>query len=392
MRYDFDKILDRRNTGSLKWDFCERVLKEKDVIPMWVADMDFPAPQPVIEAVKKRAEHGAYGYPMIPRSYWTAIIDWLRTRHGWEVKREWLSKSPGVVPALSLCVHAFSCPGDKIIIQPPVYHPFYAAIENNGRRIVRNPLRFENGRFTMDLEDLEKKIDPRTRMVILCSPHNPVGRVWTRDELECFGKICIEKDLVILSDEIHAELVFPGYKHIPIASISGEIAGRTITCMAPSKAFNVAGLNTSVVVAPNPKILHQFKTQAQNAGLTEGNIFGIVALEAAYRDGAEWLDQLLDYLGGNMAFAEEFFKQRIPRIRFLRPEGTYLALLDCRDLGMTQKELNEFFLKKAKVHFDDGSIFGEELVGFERANFGCPREVLRQALENIERAVTAIHS
>jgi cystathionine beta-lyase len=392
MKYDFDQILDRRGTGSLKWDYAERVLGIKDVIPMWVADMDFPAPQPVIDAMRARADHGAYGYPLTPASYWTAIQSWMKTRFNWDVKKEWLSKSPGVVPALSLCVTAFSHPGDKIVVQTPVYYPFYSAVKHNGRRIVRNPLKLENGRFVMDFEDLERKIDPRTRLLILCSPHNPVGRVWRVEELVRLAEICFQKDLLIVSDEIHADLVLPGARHFPLAALSEEIARRTITLAAPSKTFNIAGLATAVVIASNPRILNLFNIEAANAGLSMGNVFGIVALESAYTQGADWLDQLLPYLAENVATVQSFLEARVPRIKLIRPEGTFLALLDCRELGLDLKAIYDFFLRKAGVYFDDGILFGEELAGFVRMNFATPRSVLIQALERIERAVAGLGS
>jgi len=392
MKYDFDQVIDRRRTGSLKWDFCERALGEKDVIPMWVADMDFPAPPPVVEAIRKRAEHPVFGYPIAPRSYWESIMSWMRDRHGWEVKRDWLSRSPGVVPALSLCISAFTGPGDKIVIQTPVYRPFFSSVENSGRRLIRNSLKFENRRFAMDLDGLESQIDARTRMLILCSPHNPVGRVWTREELERLGKICAARDLLVVSDEIHGDLALEGHRHTPFASISEELASRTVTLLAPSKTFNIAGLSTSVVIASNPKLLGLYEAQMQSLGLTMGNVFGITALEAAYALGREWLEELLVYLKGNVDFAEEFVAGRIPGVRLIRPEGTYLALLDCRDLGLEQPALNEFFLRKAKVYLDDGTIFGGELAGFERMNLACPRSLLRRALENIETAVKELRS
>jgi len=386
-RYDFDSGLDRRNTCSLKWDFCEQVLGVPEVIPMWVADMDFPAPPEVVDAVRKRAEHGAYGYPFIPRSFWTSIINWMQARHNWEIKREWLSRAPGVVPALNICIQTYTAPGDKIIVQSPVYYPFFSAVENNGRRVVRNPLLFENGTWRMNLEDLKNKIDRRTRMLILCSPHNPVGRVWRREELEQLAEICLKQDLLIVSDEIHAEHVYKGHRHIPIASLSPEVAARTVTLTAPSKAFNIAGLTTSVVIIPNQRLLNLYKTQLDNLGLTVNNIFGLVALEAAYTHGATWLEELVEYLEDNMDFARRYFEERIPEIKFLKPEGTYLALLDCRALGLPQKELNEFFLKKARVYFDEGPVFGPELEGFERMNMACPRPTLVEALNRIEKAV-----
>ncbi|MDW3228971.1 MAG: PatB family C-S lyase [Acidobacteriota bacterium] len=389
-RYDFDRGLDRRNTCSLKWDFCQQVLGVPEVIPMWVADMDFAAPPEVVEAINKRAAHGAYGYPSIPRSLWTSIINWMKARHNWEIKREWLSLSQGVVPALNLCIQSYTAPGDKVIVQSPVYYPFFSAVENNGRRIVRNPLIFENNYWKMDLADLEKKIDRRTRMLILCSPHNPVGRVWKREELEQLAEICLKHDLLIISDEIHTEHVYRGFKHLPLASISREISNRTVTLTAPSKAFNLAGLTTSVVIASNSRLLDLYTIQLENLGLTVNNIFGLVALEAAYTHGARWLEELVDYLEDNLDFARKYFEDRLPQIRFLKPEGTYLALLDCRGLGLAQKELDEFFLKKAKVYFDQGPIFGEELQGFERMNLACPRRILEEALQRIEKALAEL--
>ncbi|HNT01197.1 MAG TPA: PatB family C-S lyase [Candidatus Saccharicenans sp.] len=391
-RYDFDQPLDRRNTCSLKWDFCQKVLGVPEVIPMWVADMDFPAPPEVVEAIKKRAEHGAYGYPLVPDSFWTSIINWMKKRHNWEIKRDWLTRAPGVVPSLNICVQTYTAPGDKIIVQSPVYYPFFSAVENNGRRIVKNPLIFKDNRWQMDLADLQRKIDGRTRMLILCSPHNPVGRVWTGEELQALAEIIIENDLLLVSDEIHEEHVYRGYKHLPIASLSPEIANRTITLTAASKAFNIAGLTTSVVIIPNQKLLNLYNIQTENLGLTTGNIFGLVALEVAYTQGQAWIEQLVEYLENNMELARCFFEERLPEIKFLKPEGTYLALLDCRSLGLPQPELNEFFLKKARVYFDEGPIFGEELEGFERMNLACPRRLLTEALQRIEKAVTELRT
>jgi cystathionine beta-lyase len=390
VRYDFDRLLDRRGTASLKCDFCELDYGLKDVIPMWVADMDLPAPAPVMEAIRKRAEHPAYGYTLFPGSYWEAIVDWLKARHGWEVRREWLSGCPGVVPALNFCVRAFVRPGGKAVIQTPVYHPFFTAVEGNGRRLVRNPLRIEGGRYVMDLEGLEAVIDGETRIIVLCSPHNPVGRVWTREELERLGEICVRRDLIVVSDEIHSDLVFGGRRHVPTMTVSPALADRTIALLSPSKTFNLAGLSTSVVVASNPDLLKAFEAEVRSVGLFGGNVFGIVALEAAYSHGAEWLDQLLPYLEGNMAFAAEFFRTKVPRIRFMVPEGTYLALLDCRALGLPQAALDDFFLRKAGVLFDRGTLFSPELEGFERMNLACPRPVLREALERITRALAAL--
>ena len=387
MKYDFDKIVDRTGTESLKWVYPRKVLKVEDAIPMWVADMDFEAPPAVVEALSRRAAHGIYGYPLVPPSFWQAAIDWLGRRHGWEVQKDEMAMTPGIVPALNYSVRAFTKPGDSVIIQTPVYFPFYHAVENNGRRLVRNPLRFDGRRYTMDFGDLERKLDEGGRMLILCSPHNPVGRVWTQEELEGLGRIAIERDLLVVSDEIHADLVYSGHRHHVLAALSSNLADRTVTCIAPSKTFNIPGLSTAVVIASNPKLLEAFKDETERAGFELGQVFGIVGFEAAYAHGEDWLDELLPYLEANVDLMEKFLAERIPGIRLVRPEGTYLALLDCRGLGLEPAALNNFFLKKARVYFSDGAMFGEEAAGFVRINFGCPRALLVEALERIERAV-----
>jgi len=383
----FDKVIDRTATESLKWAYPRQVLKVGDAIPMWVADMDFEAPPAVVEAVTRRAAHGVFGYPLVPPSFFEAAIAWLRRRHGWAVEKKWMAMTPGIVPALNYCVRAFTRPGDPVIIQTPVYHPFYYAIENNGRRVVRNPLRFDGRRYTMDLDDLRTKIDAPGRMLILCSPHNPSGRVWSRDEIEALGRIAVERDLLVVADEIHHDLVYRGHRHHVLAAISPELAQQTITCIAPSKTFNTAGLATAAVVAANPDLHKKFEDEEERSGFDLGNALGIVAFEAAYRDGEDWLEELLPYLEANVDFLDRFLAERVPGVRLVRPEGTYLALLDCRDLGIAPDGLNDFFLRKAGVYFSDGKIFGDEAAGFVRINFGCPRAQLREALERIERAV-----
>ena len=383
----FNKIVDRTGTESLKWVYPRKVLKVEDAIPMWVADMDFEAPPAVIEALARRAAHGVFGYPLVPPSFWQAAIDWLKRRHGWEVRKPWMALTPGIVPALNYCVRAFTKPGDGVIIQTPVYHPFYYAIENNGRRVVRNPLRFDGRRYTMDLEDLRTKIDAPGRMLILCSPHNPSGRVWTQEELEALGRIAVERDLLVVADEIHHDLVYGEHRHRVFAALSPELAQQTITCIAPSKTFNTAGLSTAAVVAANPDLHKKFEDEAERSGFDLGNALGIVAFEAAYAHGGDWLDELLPYLEANVVFMERFLAERLPKVRLVRPEGTYLALLDCRDLGIDPDTLNDFFLRKAGVYFSDGKIFGDEAAGFVRINFGCPRALLVEALERVERAV-----
>ena len=385
----FDRVVDRTGSESMKWVYPRKVLKAADAIPMWVADMDFEAPPAVVEALRRRAEHGVFGYPLVPPSFWQAAIGWLSRRHGWDVRKDWMALTPGIVPALNYCVRAFSRPGDGVIIQTPVYHPFYYAIENNGRKVVRNPLLFDGRRYAMDLEDLERRIDAPGRVLILCSPHNPVGRVWTRGELERLGRIAVERDLVVLSDEIHHDLVFKGSRHVPFAALSPELASRTVTFIAPSKTFNIPGLSTAAVVASNPDLLKGFEDEKERAGIELGQVFGIVGFEAAYAHGGDWLDELLPYLEANVDAMERFLAGRLPAVRLVRPEGTYLALLDCRGLGLEPAALVDFFLKKAGVYFSDGAMFGPELAGFVRINFACPRSVLLEALERVAQAVAS---
>jgi len=393
MKCDFDKIIDRTNFYSKKWDELEKIFgtDAKDVLPMWIADMEFRSPKPVIEAIKKAAEHGIYGYTSRPLSYYQAIIDWIEKRHNWKVKKDWLAYSPGVVSALSFIVRAFIQAGDKVIIQPPVYYPFFKVIENNGCHIVNNPLKLNNKRYVMDFEDLERKVDDsRVKILILCSPHNPVGRVWQKEELIRLGEICLKNDVMVISDEIHADILFEGYKHTPFASISPAFAQNSITCTAPNKTFNLAGLQTSTIIIPNKKYYRIYSNILDSLALDENNIFGLVALEAAYRYGEEWLEQLLSYLNENLEFLMKYFKERIPKIKVIRPEGTYLIWLDCRQLGFSAKDLNNFMIKKARVALDDGYWFGTEGEGFMRINIACPRSFLEEGLKRIEKAVNVI--
>ena len=393
MKYNFDEIIDRTDYHSEKWDELKGKFGDipEDVLPMWVADMEFRAPKPVIEAIKKTAEHGIYGYTSRPDSYYQAIIDWMEKRHNWKVKKDWLAFSPGVVPALSIIIRAFTQPGDKVIVQPPVYYPFFRIIENNGCHVVNNPLKLSNRKYFMDYDDLERKIDdPRVKLLILCSPHNPVGRVWQKEELIILGEICLEHKIMVISDEIHADILFKGYKHIPFASISPAFAHHSITCTAPSKTFNLAGLQTSTIIIPNKKYYKTYNNALDSLALDENNVFGLVALEAAYRYGEEWFEQLSSYLNENLEFLMKYFKEKIPKIEVIKPEGTYLVWLDCRQLGLSAKDLNNFMLNKARVALDDGYWFGTEGEGFMRMNIACPRSVLEKALRRIEGAVNSI--
>lgn len=393
MKYNFDEVIDRTNYHSVKWDELETIFGDipQDVLPMWVADMEFRSPQPVIEAIKKANEHGIYGYTSRPLSYYQAIIDWMEKRHNWKIKKDWLAFSPGVVPALSFIIRAFCQPGDKVVVQPPVYYPFFRVIENNGCHVVNNPLKLSNKKYFIDWEDLERKVDdPRVKLLILCSPHNPVGRVWQKEELIILGEICLKHHIIVVSDEIHADILFKGYIHTPFASISPAFAHNSITCTAPSKTFNLAGLQTSSIIIPNKKYYKIYENILDSSALNENNVFGLVALEAAYRDGEEWLEQLLSYLNENLKFLMKYFKERIPKVKVIKPEGTYLVWLDCRQLGLSVKDLNNFMIKKARVALDDGHWFGTEGKGFMRINIACPRSFLEEGLKRIEEAVNRL--
>lgn len=355
---------------------------------MWVADMDFQSPPAVIEALKSRVEHGIFGYSYPSDSYYEAIISWIRRRHNWEIQRDWIMFSPGVVPGIHMLIRSLTRPGDKVIVQTPVYYPFFGAIENNGCHILSNSLKCKDGRYTMDFEDLERKAkDPRARVLVLCSPHNPVGRVWTKEELTRLGRICAENDVTVISDEIHCDLVYRGHSHTCFASLDKAFLENSITCHAPSKTFNLAGLETSVIVIPNPDL----RRELANIVLPpRPNVFGAVALEAAYSHGDEWLDELRRYLEANLEFLNKRVEARIPRIKVVEPEGTYLVWLDCRELGMDTESLEKFMLNEAKLWLDEGYIFGREGAGFERINIACPRPILEEALDRLERAISAL--
>ncbi|GAB6170984.1 pyridoxal phosphate-dependent aminotransferase [Paradesulfitobacterium aromaticivorans] len=392
MRYDFDEVIERKHTNSLKWDFAESKFGEKDLLPMWVADMDFKVPQPVTEAIVRKAEEGVYGYADRLNPYYEAVIGWMERRHGWKIEREWITYSPGVVSALHWLVRAYTNPGDKVVIQAPVYYPFYSAVENNGCDIVINELRLENGHYRMDFNDLEQKLkdNPDTKLLILCSPHNPVGRVWTREELTRLGEICLRHKVMIVADEIHADLVYEGCKHTPLAMISEELAQNSITCTAPSKTFNLAGLQTSNIIIPNRDLRRTYLDILEQNGVRRPNIFGIVATEAAYNDGEEWLEQLLVYLNGNLDFLTDFISKKLPKVKVIKPEGTYLVWLDFREYGLDGKALENLMLRKAKLALDEGYIFGTGGEGFERINIACPRAVLAEGLTRIENAFNVL--
>jgi len=400
MRYDFDREINRRATNAVKWEFIQRgenllawehtdeCFGPNRILPMWVADMDFRSPEPVVTALVARAEHGIYGYTEKTDTYFESVVSWMERRQGWSIAPEWICTTPGVVPALCLLVRTFVAPGEKVLVQRPVYYPFFSAIENNGAEIVSNSLVLENGRYCMDFDDLEQKVqDPELKMAILCSPHNPVGRVWTREELTRFGEACQRHNVLVVSDEIHGDLVYKAHRFTPFASIGDDFAEHAVVCTAPSKTFNTAGLQTSNIIIPNPDLRARFERTLQSDGLFGIGAFGIVALEAAYNHGEEWLDQVLDYLQGNLDYLEEYVGQHIPQITPIRPEGTYLVWLDCRRLGLGKHQLKELMLNEARVYLDEGFIFGPEGEGFERINIACPRSILADALQRIGSAI-----
>ena len=387
MNYSFDTFINRENTYSVKYDLRKYLFGKDDVIPMWVADMDFKTPPFIIEAIKKRLEHEVFGYTFRGDSFSESVAGWMKKRHDWPMQKEWVCFSPGIVPALNMAVETFTSPGDKIIVQKPVYFPFFPAIENHGRILVNNPLKPEGNRFGMDFENLLSQIDEKVKMIMFCSPHNPTGNVWRKDELERLTKICLENDILILSDEIHSDLIYKGHKHIPTASLSSEISDRTITCIAPSKTFNLAGLSTSVVIISNNALRKKYEKKLDDIHVGGGNIFGFVALEAAYKYGEEWLEELLAYLQGNLDFLVRYLKENIPSIKLFIPEATYLVWLDCRELGLTDIQLNEFMVHEAGLGLSDGTLFGKEGSGFQRINIGCPLSTLQKALEQLKIAV-----
>jgi len=389
MNYDFDRIIDRRETCSVKWDFNQRIFGCEDVLPLWVADMDFQAPEAVIEALVNRAKHGIFGYSDGMDGYYEALSSWLYERHGWKIQKDWVSFSPGIVFALFQLVQSFTKPGDKVLLQSPVYPPFFHAINKNGREVVNSQLIFIQGRYTMDFEDLEKKFSSGIKMMILCNPHNPVGRVWEREELERLGQLCLAHNVLIISDEIHGDLIYRGHRHIPFATLSPELALQSIVCTAPSKTFNLAGLQTSNLIIPNPDYRQAFQATRDLTGIHHPNVFGITALEAAYRHGWDWLNQLMDYLQGNVEFLISSLAH-VPQIRAIQPEGTYLVWLDFRRLGMEPKELQKFLVHKAGVGLNPGFQFGPGGEGFARLNIGCSRSILEDGFERIRVAIDGL--
>lgn len=393
MKYDFDKVIDRTGTNSSKWDpdTLETMFGEREAIPFWVADMDFKAADPIVDAVVKRAEHGIYGYSKRTDSYFQAIIDWTKRRFDWEIKREWIEFTPGVVPAVNYLIQGFTIPGDKVLIQQPVYYPFKNAIENNGRHMINNQLKFNGEYYEIDFEDFEEKVkDPKVKMYILCSPHNPVSRLWTREELMRLGQLCLENDVLVVADEIHNDLVYSGYKHIMFASLSEEFAMNSITCTAPSKTFNLAGMQASNIIIPNPELMDKYRRILEKNHIGGQNPLSIVALETAYNEGEEWLEQLLEYLEGNIEFIQKYLEEHLPKAKLIKPEATYLGWIDLRAYEEDGEKLERILAQEGKIALDGGTWFGEGGSGFMRLNYACPRTLLEEGLKRICDAINKI--
>jgi cystathionine beta-lyase len=398
----FDEKISRKGTHSIKWEFVLEDSKliganqtgpggeNAQLLPMWIADMDFRSPQAVIDALVARAEHGIYGYTFPTDSYYEALQNWVARRHGWEVNRDWVLLTPGLLPALNMLVQTFVAPGEKVLVQPPVYYPFFWAVEDNGAEIVSNSLIKENGRYRMNFDDLAQKAsDPAVKMVILCNPHNPVGRVWTPDELTQFGEICLKNDVLVVSDEVHGDLIYSDYVFTSFAKLGDDFRQKSVICSAASKTFNLAGLQTSSIIISDNELRDQFAATIKRNGVFLANPFGIIAAEAAYNHGEAWLAEVMVYVENNYRFMKSYLAEHLPQLKVVHPEATYLVWVDCRELGMDPAARKQLMMGQARVNLDEGELFGPEGEGFERFNIACPRTVLEAVLDRIKTAVNS---
>lgn len=385
MKYDFDKTIDRRATNSYKWDSAP-----EGVLPMWVADMDFRTAPAIIDALQKRVAHGIFGYTRVPDAYYDAVTSWFSRRHGWDIDREWIIYTSGVVPAVSAVIKALTVPGDKVIVQTPVYNCFFSSIRNNGCEIVSNPLRRTADTYEMDFDALERcAADPRAKVMLLCNPHNPAGRVWTPDELTRLGNICLRNGVTVVADEIHCELVYQGFKYTPFASLSDAFLHRSVTCVSPSKAFNIAGLQIANIVAFDNDLRSRIDKAININEVCDVNPFGVAATIAAYNEGEEWLNQLVDYLHGNYEAMAEFCRRELSEFPITRLEGTYLVWKDCSSLGMPSDALEHALLEDARLWLNAGTMYGAEGEGYMRWNIACPRSVM---LDGLNRFLNFVRS
>ena len=385
MKYNFDEVIERRGTDSVKYDAVSERWGRSDLLPMWVADMDFRNPPFVIEAIRRRLDHEVLGYTFACEAWYTSIINWQKERHGWNVTREMLTFTPGIVRGLAFALQCFTAPGDKVMVMPPVYHPFFLVTEHNHREVVYSPLLLKDGQYQIDFERFRADVKG-CKMLILSNPHNPGGVVWKREELEAVADICADDNVIVLSDEIHADLTLPPYRHLPFAMVSEKARNNSVTFMSPSKAFNMAGVAASHTIIYNKGLRERFNTYLEAGELNMGHLFAFPAVEAAYSNGTEWLDQCVSYLKGNIDYVTDYLKEHMPLIKAMPPMASYLVWLDCRALGLSQKELNDFFAGKARLALNDGEMFGKDGHGFMRMNVGCPRSVLVRAMKQLEEA------
>lgn len=391
MNYNFDEIIDRTNTNSLKYDFAAERGKPEDILPLWVADMDFRTPPAVVDALVNSCQHGIFGYSDSKEDYFDAVATWYKERFDWHVEPGWLVKSPGIVYAIATAVRSLTKKGDAILIQQPVYYPFSSVVEDNERQLIVNELVYRNGAYQIDFHDFEARIIAHNvKLFILCSPHNPVGRVWTREELIQLGEICLSHGVLVVADEIHADFVYRSHRHYVFADLKPEFQAMTITCTAPSKTFNLAGLQVSNIFIADREIRQAFKREISKSGYSQLNTMGLVACQAAYESGAEWLDQLIDYLAGNLELVRSFLADRLPRIKLVEPQGTYLVWLDFSAMELSEEARISLIVNRAKLWLDPGSMFGAGGTHFERINIACPRSVLQQALNRLEAAFRQI--
>ena len=387
--YSFDEVIDRKNTNSLKYDFAVERGKPAEVLPLWVADMDFKTAPGVTSALVEAATHGIFGYTEAKENYAAAVINWYKKRFGITYKGEWLVKTPGIVFALALAVKAYTNSGDGVLIQTPVYYPFYEVIRDNNRRIIENPLINDNNKFSVDFEDFEEKIKrEKVKLFILCSPHNPVGRVWTKDELEKVVSICKKHNVIIVSDEIHCDFVYEGYTHTPTLEVAGDYSENVIICTSPGKTFNIAGIQDSNIFIPGKELRQKFQQELNASGYSQLNTFAIKACIAAYETGEEWLDELKKYLKGNLDFVKEFIATRLPKVKLTEPEGTYLIWLDFSEYGLSKEELNDLVINKAGLWLDAGHIFGEAYEQYQRIVIAAPRTTISEAFEKLAQALS----
>ena len=388
MKYDFSQVIERNNTLSIKYDFAKERKKPSGLLSLWVADMDFPVAQEIKDALIERCNHGIFGYSEVKTPYYEVIAKWYQEKFNWSTKKQWLVKTPGVVAAIANAIRAFTNIGDAVLIQKPVYYPFFLTIEDNQRKVVNNSLVYKNGRYEMDFVDFEEKIiSHKVKLFVLCSPHNPVGRVWNKEELLKIGDICLKHKVIVVADEIHADFVYHGHQHQVFANLKTDYQEITVTCTAPSKTFNIAGLQVSNIFIANENLRKKFKQELKKTANADINVMGLIACQAAYSQGEDWLRQVKIYIAENLEYVKTFLRDNLPQVKLVEPEGTYLLWLDFRELNLTEEELEDLIINKAKLWLDGGTMFGLEGLGFQRINIACPRKILEQALEQLVQAI-----